>query len=220
MEDRDFFEKKTPLIDVSTLSDRVYNMTIGGTITWGMILNIIMYHYFAQDILKLHILSVIVIYLIGSFTCIHIVDVAENPVVGFLGFSGLSLSMGLLLTYCIVHYDIADIQKAFIMTAAITLFMTALSGIFPNFFIGLGRILFTVLIAFIVVEIIMLFMGMAPAIMDYICVGLFCLYVGYDWAVAQDSSHTPLNAIESAAKIYIDMANIFIRILSIISKKK
>ena len=94
MEDRDFFEKKTPLIDASTLSDRAYNMTIGGTITWGMILNIIMYHYFAQDILKLHILSVIVIYLIGSFACIHVVELAKNPVVSFLGFSGLSLSMG------------------------------------------------------------------------------------------------------------------------------
>ena len=55
---------------------------------------------------------------------------------------------------------------------------------------------------------------------DYVVVLLFCGYVGFDWARAQQYPKTLDNAIDCAADIYVDIINLFIRILSIIARSK
>ena len=56
--------------------------------------------------------------------------------------------------------------------------------------------------------------------MDYVMVVIFAGYIGFDWAKAQAYPKTLDNAIDSAADIYVDIVNIFIRILSIMGNKK
>ena len=48
---------------------------------------------------------------------------------------------------------------------------------------------------------------------------IFSGYVGYDWSKAQIFPKTLDNAIDSAADIYVDIVNLFIRILRIMGKK-
>ena len=55
---------------------------------------------------------------------------------------------------------------------------------------------------------------------DYLVVLLFCGYVGFDWAKAQQYPKTLDNAVDSAADIYVDIIYLFLRILSILSKSK
>ncbi len=220
MDNKEYKEKRLLATDGYALTQRGYNIVIGLTTLWGVLINIFMNYYFSEDIIRMNYLAIIIVYFIGSFACIYVIHKSVNPMVSFLGFTGLACSMGLLLTYFLTYYNIADIRKAFVLTAAVTCLMTALSAMFPKFFSGLGRVLFISLLAFIIVELVMLLFGIAPAFMDFICAGIFCLYLGYDWAKAQEYPYTLDNAVDSAADIYVDIVNLFVRILSIISRKK
>ena len=48
---------------------------------------------------------------------------------------------------------------------------------------------------------------------------IFSGYIGYDWARANMIPKTLDNAIDSAASLYIDIINLFIRILQILSRR-
>ncbi len=47
----------------------------------------------------------------------------------------------------------------------------------------------------------------------------FCGYIGVDWGRANQIERTVDNAIDSAAALYLDIINLFLRILRIMSKK-
>ena len=55
---------------------------------------------------------------------------------------------------------------------------------------------------------------------DYIVALIFCGYIGLDWNRAQQYPKTLDNAIDSAADIYLDVVNLFVRILSITGKRR
>jgi FtsH-binding integral membrane protein len=62
-------------------------------------------------------------------------------------------------------------------------------------------------------------MGRSVEWIDWVVVGIFCGYIGYDWARANAIPKTLDNAVDSAAAIYIDIINLFIRILSIMGRR-
>ncbi len=201
------------------ISRSTYNLIIGMTLCWGIFIDIIIARFFKEQILSLHPLAICLIYLLGSLGCIFIIYNNSNPVISFLGFTGLSAFMGLLLTFFISFYEAGDIFLAFIVTGAITTFMTILSTIKPQWFTGLGTVLFTVLLVVLIAEITLLLLGFSLTITDWIVCLIFCGYIGYDWSKAQMYPSSTDNAIDSAADIYVDIINIFVRILSIIGKK-
>ena len=85
---------------------------------------------------------------------------------------------------------------------------------------SIGRSLGLALILSIVVELVAGFIFKANLqIMDYVIVIIFCGYIGFDWAKAQIYPKTLDNAIDSAADIYVDVVNIFIRLLIIFGKR-
>ena len=98
--------------------------------------------------------------------------------------------------------------------------MMAVSSVFPNFFLSMGRVLGISLLACIVIEVILMIAGAPLAIMDYIVVLIFCGYIGYDWARANACFKTVDNAIDSAAELYVDIVNLFVRILSILARNR
>jgi FtsH-binding integral membrane protein len=61
---------------------------------------------------------------------------------------------------------------------------------------------------------------MHHSIIDWIVVIIFCGYIGYDWARANNIPKTFDNAVDSAAALYIDMINLFVRILRILGRRK
>ena len=68
-------------------------------------------------------------------------------------------------------------------------------------------------------ELVLMLFGMHPNIFDWIYCLIFCGYVGYDWAVAQSYPPTVDHAIDSAADIYVDVVNLFLRILSLMGRR-
>ena len=90
----------------------------------------------------------------------------------------------------------------------------------PKFFLSIGRGLFVAFLAAFVVELGFFFItGSAPALFDWLFVGIFSGYIGYDWARAQRLPKTLDNAVDAAAALYVDIVNLFIRLLQIFSRR-
>lgn len=202
------------------LSERIYNLAIGVTLLAGILVNILMATYLSDIIMAANYLVMLVVYLVGSFACTFVIYRSKNPAVSFLGFLGLSVSMGLLLTYYLTWFHLADIQLAFVMTGIVLGIMVVLATALPQFFLSIGRSLGVALLVTIVVEVIASFLFPAALrFADYVVVLIFCGYVGFDWARAQQYPKTLDNAVDSAADIYVDIVNLFIRILSILGRR-
>lgn len=50
---------------------------------------------------------------------------------------------------------------------------------------------------------------------DWLVALIFCGYIGYDWGRANQIPKTLDNAIDSAAALYMDIINLFLRILNL-----
>ena len=201
------------------LTDRSYNITIGLVLLWGFLLNVITARFLPPHILRINQWVVIVGYFVISFGCMALIFKSHKPAVSFLGFTGLAFAMGVLLTFFLTAYSSSSVYTAFLTTGIIVVSMMIAAIFFPAFFLSLGRVLGVCLIAAIVIELIFGLIFRVPLnILDYVIVAVFAGYVGYDWAKAQSYPKTLDNAIDSAADIYVDVVNIFIRILSIVGR--
>ncbi len=204
----------------TTLSENAYNAVIGLTVLWGIIVNILMSTFLSPFILGIDYRVVLILYIVLSLACVMLVYKSNTPVVSFLGFTGLAFAMGMLLTFYLTVYSGRSIYNAFIMTGIIVVVMLLVSTIYPTFFLSIGRALGLALIGSLIVSLICgMLLRLHLGIMDYAVVVIFAGYIGYDWAKAQAYPPTLDNAIDSAADIYVDIINIFIRILRIVGKK-
>ena len=97
--------------------------------------------------------------------------------------------------------------------------MMACVMIAPNFFAKLGGALTMVLIGMVICEIVLLILGVKQVWIDWVVAAIFTLYIGYDIYRSQQYPKTLDNAVDSALDIYMDIANLFIRILSIMGKR-
>lgn len=198
------------------VSPSIYNLIIGATLLFGIAINIAMAVFMQDTVTRMNIIAVILIYFIGSIACTVIIYKNDNPAVSFIGFTGLSICMGLLVTYVLSYYDLGTVTYAFGMTGLVTLLMMLLATAFPRFFIGLGRVLFISLLAAVIIEVIFrMLLRFDLSIMDYAVALIFSGYIGYDWSRAQAYPKTVDNAIDSSADIFVDIVGLFLRILSI-----
>lgn len=203
------------------VTERAYNLTIGLTLLWGVLINVVMATFFTYQILSMNYLLVVVLYFAGTLGCSILVHKSSSPAMSFAGFTGMAISMGLLLTFYVTAFTGHSVAYAFIATALITVIMVLLSMLYPEFFRNLGRTLFVSLIGCILVELIgSLVLGLPMTIIDYAVALIFCGYIGLDWHRAQQFPKTMDNAVDSAADIYLDVVNLFVRILSITGKRR
>ena len=198
-----------------------YNAAIGLTVVAGCAINYLMSRYLAAPLANMGIAITLILYFAGSIGGILIVNKTQSPVIGFLGFSLLAFSMGIALTGIMSQYDLPSIKNAFLITGAICIVIAVASAAFPQLFLSMGKALgITLLIVFVAEILCAVFFRSALSIFDYAIVLIFSGYIGYDWALAQQRPATVMNALRSSSAIYVDVVNIFIRILSIIGKHK
>ena len=203
------------------VTERSYNLTIGLTLLWGVLINVVMSVFFTYQILSLNYLLVLAVYFVGTIGCSILVHKSDSPAVSFAGFTGMAVSMGLLLTFYVTVFTAHSVSYAFIATALVTVIMVILSMLYPDFFRNLGRTLFISLLACIIIQVAGAFLFRLPmSIIDYAVALIFCGYIGLDWCRAQQYPKTLDNAIDCAADIYLDVVNLFIRILAITGKRR
>lgn len=209
--------------DGTQLSRRTYNAVIGAVLVFGLALNAAMASFLpaaAFDIMYEYPWAIIIGFLLVSIGSIFVIYKSDNPAVSFLGFVALSLAFGYLVASIVQSYSDFTVTRAFMLTLGITVGMIALATVFPAVFEKMGRALFAVLVITLIAEIAtVLITHSDPIAFDYIFVIVFSLYIGYDWQKAQAYPPTLDNAVDSAADIYVDVINLFIRLLSILGRK-
>ena len=116
--------------------------------------------------------------------------------------------------------SLGGISEAIRITGLVTIAMMCLGTLFPAFFQKISGVLTIALLLVIVVELIEIFIfNTHHGILDWIVVLIFCGYIGYDWGRANQIPKTVDNAVDSAAALYMDIINLFLRILRILGRK-
>lgn len=204
----------------NVMSVRSYNIVIGLVLLWGFAINVIMCTFFQDTFLKWNPVAVIVVYFVSALAGIGINKVSKNPFISFIGYSLIVLPVGVVLSIGLKDYDSVSILNAMVITTLVTVVMIVIACVIPNVFLSMGKLLFVSLIIVIIGELILLLFGIiTPTLLDFVIAMIFCGYIGYDWSVAQSKLRTLDNAVDSVVDLYLDIINLFVRILAILGKK-
>lgn len=209
-----------------TISVSKYNMIIGLVILAGFVVNAIMLFGFGDRITNLvyrnsgTYVAMIIGYFVSVIAGTVMIRKSDNPVVDLIGYALIVIPMGIIITPFLSMYSIETLQYAFCVMGFVALVMIGISYAFPNFMLSIGRMLFGCLVIGLVAEIVMWALGFSSGIFDFFFIGIFCGYIGYDWAVAQKRPKTVDDAIDSASMIYVDLINLLIRILRIMARSR
>ena len=196
------------------LSNKQYNIVIGLILLWGFAVNAIMCAFFPHVFATWNPTTVLIGYFVVAIAGICMSEFSDNPIMSFIGYNLVVLPVGVVLSISLQDYLMSTIVETFILTTLITLLMIVISSIKPEIFESLGTTLFICLSGVIVIEFIMMITGFGtPQWWDWLVALLFCGYIGYDWSKAQQERKTLDNAVDSAVGLYLDIINLFIRLL-------
>lgn len=206
-----------------TLSNAMYNVAIGVHLLVGLIVTYFLalrMPYIFPEIYHVHpiVFSIgfLVVGLVGG-----IIAAKGNYVLSLIGYGMNILAFGTLLSLVTILYPVQYIVLAAVLTTVVVLTMTIAGMIFPNAFLSMGRTIFIALIGLVVAEFVTMLLGIFyPNIFAIIGIFIFSLYVGYDWARGQQYPSTASYACFTALQLYMDIINIFIRILRLLGKRR
>lgn len=201
------------------ISASVYNLIMGGMILYGIIINIVMCMTCTKLALSINPIVLFVGYLVLVIAGTFMVHRSRSTAVRFVGYNMIVVPMGLILSVVVQAYggvSSAVVMQAFLYTGIITGIMILLSIAFPKFFSKIGGMLLGCLIGMIIAYIVVWLLHIDTIIIAYFGAVLFSLYIGYDVWRSQQVPHTVGNAVASACEIYVDIVNLFLRLLEIL----
>ena len=209
----------------SQISERAYNLIIGAMLLWGFFLNYVTVAAFGRQVMAMVAGMNPAVFLIGYFVLVivgNILVVKGGAALSFLGYTLIAAPIGVLVCMSVQGIPVSIVKSAVLVTAIVTLLFMIAGTLFPSFFLRLGRVLFFSLLFTIVGSLINLLLFGARNYMLYEWIGtaIFSLYIGYDWARANTCARTVDNAIDLSASLYLDIINLFLRILRIMSRNR
>lgn len=207
------------------ISERTYNLVIGGVLLYGFLVNCFMVAFLSDAAFNFVYNNTLMFYISYFVMCIAgglMVHRSSNPVISFIGYNFYVIPLGLIISASLQMLSYAGatdiVVTAFGITAIVTIAMMVASTLFPSFFLSLGRTLFVTLAITVILELILALAGASLGIIDYVVVLIFCGYIGYDWARANTMVRTVDNAIDAAAELYVDIVVLFMRLLRILAR--
>ncbi|GGP73686.1 Bax inhibitor-1 family protein [Shewanella ulleungensis] len=203
------------------ISGSTYNFVIGLTLIWGFAINWLMVlNISVESISSINPIIFFIGYFASCFFGIYLFKKSEKPIVSFIGYNFVVVPFGLIINLVVSQYNPDIVQEAIRVTGMVTFVMMLLGSMYPAFFNKIAGGLTIALICVIVVELIEIFIfDTHHGILDWIVALIFCGYIGYDWARANAIPKTFDNAVDSAAALYMDIINLFLRILRILGRK-
>jgi len=210
--------------EADRLSSRTFNLVLTGLLVYGLLVNTVMVYYFSYPLMNLMagmgFWGMLLIFVAPMLIGVFMAAKSDNPLISFLGYNLVVLPIGVMLAILIPGLPATIVTKAMLLTAMVTATMMLLAAIKPAFFLGLGRTLGIALLIGIIAELVATFLlGYRGELFDWLFVILFSGYIGYDIAKSQAYPKTLDNAVDSALDIYLDVINLFIRLLAILSKR-
>ena len=209
----------------SQISERAYNLIIGAMLLWGFFLNYVTVAAFGQQVMAMVAGMNPAVFLIVYFVLVivgNIMVVKGGAALSFVGYTLIAAPIGVLVCMSVQGIPVSIVKSAVLVTAIVTLLFMIAGTLFPGFFLRLGRVLFFSLLFTIVGGLISLLLFGARNSMLYQWIGtaVFSLYIGYDWARANTCARTVDNAIDLSASLYLDIINLFLHILRIMSRNR
>ncbi|WP_133406752.1 Bax inhibitor-1 family protein [Parashewanella tropica] len=203
------------------IGNSAYNLIIGLTLLWGFAVNWFMVAHIPVDSIRsIDPIIFFIGYFASCFFGIYLFNSSDKPIVSFIGYNFVVVPFGLIINLVVSQYDPDLVLEAIKMTGMVTFVMMLLGTMYPAFFNKIAGGLTIALLCVIIVELIQIFIFKKHyGIMDWIVALIFCGYIGYDWARANAIPKTVDNAIDSAAALYMDIINLFLRILRILGRR-
>ncbi|MBW2081126.1 MAG: US12 family protein [Deltaproteobacteria bacterium] len=173
------------------ISTNVYNLVIGLVLCWGFLVNWLMVKTIPyESIAGINPWAFFIGYFASCFFGIFLFTKSEAPLVSFIGYNFVVVPFGLIINLVVYHYDPTLVVDA-------------------------------TLVVVIIVEMIEIFVfKVHHGIIDWVIAVIFCGYIGYDWGRANRIPKTVDNAVDSAASLYMDIINLFLRILRIMGRRR
>lgn len=75
------------------------------------------------------------------------------------------------------------------------------------------------LLGLIIVQLVMMFMGVQQTWVDFVVIVVFCGFIAYDFHRASVDTPTLVNAVYYSSELFLDIINVFIRVLSIFGRR-
>lgn len=139
-----------------------------------------------QTFMSWNFTAVVIGYFIVAIAGMLISQFSDNPFISFIGYNMVVLPVGVVLSIALAEYNKVSIINALLTTTFVTLIMIIIATIIPNIFLSMGKVLFVCLIGVVVCELIFMLIGFStPSLWDFVVALIFCGYIGYDWAEAQ-----------------------------------
>ncbi len=204
------------------ISTNVYNLVIGLVLCWGFLVNWLMVKTIPHEsIAGINPWAFFIGYFASCFFGIFLFTKSEAPLISFIGYNFVVVPFGLIINLVVYHYDPTLVVDAIRVTGLVTFVMMVLGSLFPAFFQRIAGALTIALVVVIIVEMIEIFiLKVHHGIIDWVIAVIFCGYIGYDWGRANRIPKTVDNAVDSAASLYMDIINLFLRILRIMGRRR
>ena len=216
----DVFKRTTA--NTRIISSSRYNLVIGAVLCWGFFVNWLLVVNIDPAFLEsINFLLFIVIYLASCFLGVYLFNKSDNPLISFIGYNFVVVPFGLVVNVIVSRYDTDIVIDAIKITGAVTAVMMILGSIFPVFFKKIRGPLTIALLVVIIIEFFQVFiLKIHHNWIDWVVALCFCGYIGYDWGRANQIPKTIDNAVDSAAALYMDIINLFVRILRILGRRR
>lgn len=204
------------------VSDGAYNLIMGLVLCWGFGVNWLIVEFVpCRVLMELNPLVFLVGYFASCLIGVHLFVSSERPTVSFLGYNLVVVPFGAVVNLVVHRYDPLLVVQAIRLTGCVTATMMVLGALCPAFFRRISSSLALALVFVIVWELADLFIfHVRHGVIDWLVVAIFCGYVGVDWGRANQVPKTVDNAVDSAAALYMDIINLFLRILRIIGRRR
>lgn len=206
------------------LSRRAYHFLIGAIVAASLMIIGLEYTYCLNNpwiIESLNLAFVIACYVV-PFAGIIIMALAGREHLGLMvvGYCMVTLTLGFLMAIVLTGYTAASIQRAILITAIIAISFATLGFAWPQLFRRIFPICVAALGIMIIIEIVMMFLSIPSGWNDWVVIVIFCGLIGYDFYQAATDEPTVDNAIWYACEIYLDLINIFLRVLNITGRSR
>ena len=203
------------------LTTQKYNALLAGLLLYGFTLCAIICNPFAVDLMLANPIGLIIAYLCSAFVGTYLANRSRSSAVRFLGFNLLVVPSGAIIAACLPYYHYETVLYAVLGTALIAGIMLIAALVRPQTFEDIGAVLVLGLISVIVVEAVLLFFfGRSSTFIDIAVIIIMAGFIGYDFVQANKAARTVNNAIAFAIDLYLDLINIFIRLLSIFGSRE
>ena len=206
------------------LSRRTYHFLTGAIVAASLLVIGLEYTYCLNNpwiIESLNFAFVIACYVV-PFAGIIIMALAGREHLGLMvvGYCMVTLTLGFLMAIVLTEYTAASIQRAILITAIIAISFATLGFAWPQLFRRIFPICVATLGIMIIIELVMMFLGIPSGWNDWVVIVIFCGLIGYDFYQAATDEPTVDNAIWYACEIYLDLINIFLRVLNITGRSR